>query len=532
MSSSVIGLRKDSGGRLAVMKVARPEPVTSGELTLKEPGQLHVYKRFLDFWDLMETVKKHGYLRAAMSMVGRSAVGAWWSLRKHPEYKGVPPELHRRKLMDFYNMRYRDWDNIKDFQSIAQKMMIGVMYLRFFGQVGYHILRDASGRAVGLDHLPGLIVPNVDNTGKFKTPAFVQFVSKDPRERVEFDDPRDIVYITNPDWEGSPLGGSDIESLTNLTLVLDLYLQTAAREYMKNRDKPEVVYELAPDISDEAFEAFVKEMEERYAGVNNLGRNPIAVQGEFKVHELRDLPSSLPYQESRKETREEELAVAGVSGAKLGLSDSMSNANLKENRREFHESTMVYLFRLFEMAFYEQIHLREFGYDGWEVKFNNPDFLNAVERATVHMRYRQQGVLNANEIRYELGKEPRTDEFGDEYVLPQGSPSLDAQGSPPEGREDRPDAPSETGEPTLDDQDPPRGDQHDDTSREDMLKELRQWRTFAVRRAEKGRTIREFHSEYIPEDIQASIQAIVQRESEPENLKRLFDDVINIVARA
>ena len=36
--------------------------------------------RFNQFWDMLEAVQIHGYIRAAMSVIGRSTVGAWWTL--------------------------------------------------------------------------------------------------------------------------------------------------------------------------------------------------------------------------------------------------------------------------------------------------------------------------------------------------------------------------------------------------------------------------------------------------------------------
>jgi len=488
-------------------------------------------RRFNEFWELMETIKKHGYIRAAMSVVGRSAVGAWWTLRRHAEYGKNAPDLHRKRLFNFYMMRSRQWDNIKDFQNVAFKLMIGIMYLRYFGQAAYEIIRDENtDLPLGLDFLPGLVLPNVDANGKFKSdgPAFIQYPTNNPSYRVEFASPRDLVYLVNPDWEGEPSGGTDIEALSTYTLPLDIYLLGAARDYMKNRDKPEVVYELAPDVSDEGFEAFVKEMQARHAGPSNMGRNPIAVQGEFKVHELRPLPDALPYQESRKETREEELAVAGVSGAKLGISEQMASANLREMRREFHETSLVPLFTLMEIGFFEQIHQREFGMDGWEFKFNRPDFLNAVEKATVHMRYRAMGVQNANEIRYDIGLPARTDPGGDAYIEPKGSSGAEP-GSPPEGRPVEPDDPSQTGEPTNDNQDPPRGDQHDDNTRENVIAELQQWKRFAIKRMKAGKRMREFYTVYIPRKIANILQGYVDNVSTHEELSELFDIAIEEV---
>jgi len=532
---SIYSVRKKKQNSVAITR--SPSPVMVGGQSFLSRDLNPTILRFVEFWELIDVVEKHGYLRAAMSVVGRSTVGTWWTLRRHAEYGKRAPDRHRRRLINFYMPNKKEWNNIKDFQTFAYKLMIGAMYLKLVGQVAYHIIRDANNQAVGLDHLPGLVIPNVDSSGYFKTPAFVQYPTKNPKDAVFFNNPRDIVFITTPDWRGSPMGGSDIEALTEYILPLDIYLQVAARDYMKNRDKPEVVYELAPDISEEGFNNFVEELNARHSGPANMGRNPIAVQGEFKVHELRPYPNSLPYQDSRKAAREEELAVAGVSGAKMGISDQMASANIRELRREFHETSMRPLFRLIEIAFYEQIHVREFGFMGWEFTFSNPDFLSAVERATVDMRYHDMGVLTPNEIRHDsLDKEPRKDEQGDMYV-DQGSDAEDSEptdypGSPPEGRPVEPDDPSQTGEPTLDDQDPPRGDGHDETTRDNVLRELRQWRTFVIRRMRYGRKTRDFNTREIRPELRDLIKEYVGRAVSPSEVTQIFNEVIEAVEEA
>jgi len=483
----------------------------------------------------MDTIKQHGYIRSAMGVIGRSAVGAWWSLRRHSEYGDVATTRQRTKLLNFYMYKYRTWDNIKDYQNMAYKIMIATQYLRFFGQAAFQVIRSKDGQPLGLDFLHGLVVPNVDGYGKFKSPAFVQYPERNPSVYTEYADPRDIIFLMLPDWEGSPLGGTDVEALSQYTLPIDLYLMVAAREYMKNRDKPEVVYSLPADISSEAFDSFVTEMETRHSGAANMGRNPIAVQGDLKVTELRPLPDALPYQESRKEARDEELALLGVNGGKLGLSDYMTNANLRELRREFHETSLLPLFTFVEMGLYEQAHVREFNIPGWVMKFNNPDFLNAVEKATVHMRYWQIGAVTPNEIRYDLGKVARADELGDEFRDQHTDPddmSVDnPQGSPPEGREPSPDDPGQVGGPAGTDADPVRGDQHDESSQDRFMQEVRGWRNFAVKRAKAGKfPIRQYHSELIPSDIQDSVQGMLTTAKSVADVQAVFDQFFGLIA--
>lgn len=486
--------------------------------------------RFSQFWDLMDTIKIHGYVRAAMSVIGRSTVGAWWSLRKHEEFGTQATERQRKRLIRFYLSPEKQWTNIKDFQSIAYKLMVGAMYLRYFGQVGFQILRNELGQPIGFDHLPGYIVPNVDDKGTFKSPAFFQYPSRNPKDRITFSSPRDIIFIVNPDFEGYPTGGADTASLTNFAFPLDIYLQTAAREYLKNRDKPEAFYLLSSDVSDEAFEDFVSALEEKYSGPSNIGKSPVAVKGDLEIKELRQLPSDLPYQQARDDVREELLAVSGTPGAKLGLTASMASANLREMRREFHEATMIPLFRLIEVALWEQLHVREMDAIGWEIRFNNPDFLNAVERATVHLRYKQMSVYSSNDIRYQLGDAPRKDELGDMFddQLAQSKQSAtpNPQGNAPEGRPVEPDAPSQTGEPNTDPPDPVRGDQHDEVSNVLMLQELRQWRSFSLRRV--GKEARPFQTNYLPDVIRAAIQNDLMGMTTAEEIKGYFAEAEQI----
>lgn len=517
--------KKNPGGRSALVKIAdRAADIQTPEQALVSDS------RWTKFWDLMDTIEVHGYLRAAMGVIGRSAVGTWWNLRKHKEFRSSARELHRKKLFDFYMFSRREWDNIKDYYSMAYKVMIGVMYLRYFGFCAFQIVRDNMGQPLGLDFLHGYVVPNVDERGYFKSPAFIQYPTNDKLDKVEFENSRDIVYIVNPDWKGYPAGGSDLNSLTEYTLPLDVHLQTAAREYIQNRNTPESFFILSPDISDEAFDDFVEVLEAKYAGPANMGRSPVAVQGELDIRTVSKIPSDLPYQGTRDGTRMETLAAAGVSPPKLGIFDEQTNASFREARREFHETSMTPLFRMFELGMYEQVHIREFGFVGWEFSFNSPDFLTAVERATVDMRYHGIGVLSPNEIRHGQGRDAREDELGDMYAdqltnAPATAPNQ--PGSPPEGRPVEPDDPSQTGEPTLDDQDPPRGDNHDDEAR-GMIGEVRRYRRFVNKRIKNGEEIRAFKSTILPRFMLAHINKGIA-EGNLDEINDMFSSVIGML---
>lgn len=496
-------------------------------------------KRFQLFWDLMDALRLQGYLRASISVIGRSAIGPGWELSKDLYFKEEATDAQAKRLRKFYSYDSKDWNNIKDWYTLTQKLLVGSQYLKFFGQAAFHILRNDRGTPQGLDFLFGLTVPNVDEQGNFKDgEAFHYFPERDPSKKVVFKDPRDVLYIVNPSFDGSHIGSSDVESLVEFNLPLSIYLSLAARRYMENRDTPELIYELPADISDEAFDEFIDVLESKYTGPQNIGKNPVVVAGELNIKEVsNELPKDLPYNEARLDALHETLAVTGTNIDKIGIPTDSDMAAFKERRREFHETTMLPLFRIIEDSLYEQIHLREFNVPGWRFTFKNPDFLTAVERATVHMRYRQQGVLNANEIRNELGLQERTDPDGEEYTVPTGTPT-ENQGAPPEGREDRPDSPGEVGEPTLDDQDPPRGDDHDDVNSEsrsiksargevdDIVEELEAYQRFLANH--KGTPPRDFVFVAVPDTVAYIIKEQIDAcEGDPKQVKQVFEDAVD-----
>ena len=482
--------------------------------------------------DLYSLIDSHGYLRAAISVMGRSAVGAWWTLTAHKEANS-PKELHRKKLYRFFAEPPGTWTNINDYYSIAYKIAIGVMYFKLFGQVAYHIVRDTNGEAVSMDHIPAFMVPNIDSYGKFKSPAFKAHRVDGTGDVVEYKDQNDIVYIINPDFGGSPMGASDLISLADFTFPIDIYLQLLARSYLQNNTRPELIYQLPESISEENFLDFVEEVTARWRGPQNAGRAPIVVQGDFKVHKIGDLPSDLPYNESRESTRDEEFAVTGVNGPKVGLIDDVSASAMKESRREFHESVMEPLFKVFEESFYWQICVRTFGYRDWRFKFNSPDFLTAVERATVDMRYYQANSVTPNEIRAGLDMDARGDEDGDLFLdqLKQKYGNADdedltpdePQGSPPEGREEEP----EDNTPSEDEGDPVRGDGHDTRVR-DLIDEVRTWRRFAINRLGSVNA-RKFNPEHLDEHSARVIQQQLDDALTKEHVDAVFKVVLDVL---
>ena len=485
-----------------------------------------VLYRYVMFNDIMDTLKVDGFLKAAIDSIANSGVGVGWKIAKHENYFESASEDNKKKLEEFYAYTPTDYKNIKDFYGNPSKIAAALVYLRFFGQAPFHVLKDKSGQPLGLEFIYGFVYPNVNKDGSFKRDAFVQ-IDLETGKKLESYSSDEIVFIINPDISGKPYGDMLVESLAQYSLPMDIYLQSSALSYLQKSKLPPAIWEVPEGIGDEEFKELADYIEDQYEGPDNVGKVPLVVSGEINIKRLESFPSDIPYLEARKQTREEIFTVIGTSARKLGLVDDEPVD--KEDRREFFETTMLPLFKYIEDGFNTQVHKRYFNIDDWVFRFGEVDFLDSVERATVHMRYIQSGVYSPDDVRGKTGDGPRPDGMGHVYVDPRAATtggSGEEQGSPPEGREDRPDKPSNTGEPTLDDQDPPRGDR-----RSLIIDELSSFQRFMSKRWDSKREsfVDFYWNVEGADDIKKMVQSIVSNTETKEEfisaLEKLRRDI-------
>lgn len=169
-------------------------------------------------------------------------------------------------------------------------------------------------------------------------------------------------------------------------------------------------------------------------------------------------------------------------------------SGMKEIRREFYESVLRPVSAMIEEAIYAQVCLREFGISGWKFAFGRPDFTTALEDASISMRRVQWGEWSPNESRTARGELPRED--GDYYLVPKNMGLMwPGEGRPaddPVGEDDGDLEPEE--ESPVPDSIPPE-------KVENMLAELRQWKTFELRVALGKRNKRPFVVEALGSEL-------------------------------
>lgn len=468
------------------------------------------YKDLLDAWTY------HSWLRAALSVVGRSLMGPGFDIEPVEGFRHSA--LQKKKIWSFLNSYGSgNWDSIKDYYTPAAKLYVTAILIKLLGRSGWEIIRGENGKAMGYDVIFGQVNPNVDDTGRFKRgePAFTQQFGSTTHN---FDNSQDIVYFLWPDADGSVTGGTDIESLVELVIPADLYAQSAYRNLHRNQSTPDGIWITDPGMDDDTYAAVVAQIDAKYQGQDNYGRAFITAKGDVDFKPIAQSRDDAPYLDGREMSRHETSAVTGVPGAKMGLTSEMSRAGLREVQRYFHESTMAPLFRFMEEVLYNQICIREFNAPGWRVKFKPPDFLTGMEKATIAQRYWGTGSLSPNEIRRGyLGLDSR--DGGDGYYVPanvSGGAALSQPGSAARAGAD------DSGLPTAD----YVGDEEKPLRADKMLKELRDWRKVEKRIRQGKRFQKEFECHEIPSRMAQGVKIVLELAETVEEVSEVFAELI------
>lgn len=370
---------------------------------------------------------QHSWTRATTISMGRAAVGSGLSFVRHPVFgkninKSRQKEIDR--IMDDVNQCFfgapKSIDYIQDTLSSSAKIYYTVNSFVLYGQACWEKIRDKDGKMIGFDALSGLVMPNVDVTGKFLNPAYLY---RPWNSQITVSYAKDeLVYFASPGIDLSIFGSSDYSALSNHTIPSDVYASKAYKLQFENINAPyNGVWVVDPSTSEEDYADFLALLANRYTGIETFGSNPLVIRGMAKFEEHRSRSNDdAPYLEGRRYNQEEISAVTGISSAKLGITDNASKTNHRELRREFHENTLRPIFAFIEEAIYNQVLVHEFGLTEFRLAFNRPDLSTALEEATIVGRYVQNGIYSPNEAREIVGRSAREDEYGDKYIIPSG----------------------------------------------------------------------------------------------------------------
>lgn len=372
---------------------------------------------------LIDTMYKYPWLNSSISHIAKSVVGSGYSLTLADLSEGKNSSVDskeksiERYLESKYLQKSSKFHNVKDLMTFSSKLTQTIIYYILFGYAAWETIFDDRGAASGFDFASELVIPNFRKNGDFKNPAYLgyPYFRDEPKEPSTYETPEKIVYFVNPAINGEFVGRTFLESLTNYVIPADIYAAYTYLNLHKNYSKPSGIWTV-PNVDRDEFKRFTQQLDQKYKGYENYGQSAIAVRGQVDFKEFRSpAKDDMPYIEGRKYSRNELATVLGVPTAMLGVPEDMDKSDMQSLQRQYYENTLRPITRVLEETINNQIIQRYFGTDELRFKFNQPDFMKAVERSSVARRFFEIGALSPNEIRRDyLRKPPR--EGGDLYV--------------------------------------------------------------------------------------------------------------------
>jgi len=397
-----------------------------------------------------------------------------------------------------------------------------------FGHSAWESVTDKGGKPIGFNFLPGVIRPNIEKDGRFKSPAYTQYLRSGAGvSKQDIMNPANIIYFSIPDFSGGVWMEESL-ALTDYSLPSEIYAARAFRAMHENRNAPHSgIWYTPEDVDKDTFDNFVSVIKKRYAGPDNYGRNPIIMKGKGGYEPLSLPNDEAPYKDGREIVRHEVSATVGVPGPKYGADlDQIGGNSLSELRREFYESLLRPVMSLLEEAIYIHVCVRLFDAPEWSFKFGRPDFTTAVEDASIELRRIQWGQWSPNEARRNRGEVPR--DGGDYYLIPANMNVVDPDAKPGPPDNDPVDDNQGDLEPSEEDPVPDTQPPERTESFSNAIEELKKWQRFAVRVAQGKRYGREFIAEFLPDAVTEKIREYINSlGNDAEGIHEMFEMFID-----
>ena len=166
-----------------------------------------------------------------------------------------------------------------------------------------------------------------------------------------------------------------------------------------------------------SFDEFKKEWEKSYG--QNSRNKTIFLSGGISYNRLTVTPEEAQFLETIKATTREICGIYGVPPHMVGDLERATFSNIEHQAIEFIQNTMVPWFVRFESYIDTCLLTQKEREQGYYTKFNTNSWLrgDSASRASMYQMMRQNGIMNADEIRALEDMNPQKGNTGKQYLV-------------------------------------------------------------------------------------------------------------------
>ena len=219
------------------------------------------------------------------------------------------------------------------------------------------------------------------------------------------------------------LEGDSTVTDVNIAIGLEILAETFGANFFKNGALPLLIFKYAEGSAgfetEEQEKQFLEDVQQAFGGANQLS-SMLVPKGIDKPETLAMEHDKAQYLETRQYQR---TVIAGAFGVPPHLTGDLSRGtfnNVEQQDKDFTLNVILPYIRCFESAMERDLLTDSDREQGVIIRFNMDADLRASfkERQEGLQIQRSNGIINANEWREMEGKNPRTDEEGDDYLHP------------------------------------------------------------------------------------------------------------------
>lgn len=317
------------------------------------------------------------------------------------------------KKIDKLRVETESWlEGMNDHQSFTETMMRVVIDLEATGNGYIEIGRTTSGQIGYVGHIPSATM----RVRRLKD-GYVQIISNrvvyfrnfgannydpignDPK-------PNEIIHFKKYSPLNAYYGVPDIVSAMN-SLVGDQFAEQYNIDYFENKAVPRyLITTKGVKLSSDSEDRLFRFLQTGLKGQNHrtlyvpLPGDTADNKTEFKMEPVENKVQEASFSQFRKDNRNNILMAHQVPLSKLGSPDAASVASAMSQDRTFRDQVCRPMQKMLENVISKII--KEFT-DMIELKFEEVNIVDEVQRSTIHKTYSDMNVMKPNEIRAEIG---------------------------------------------------------------------------------------------------------------------------------
>lgn len=243
--------------------------------------------------------------------------------------------------------------------------------------------------------------------------------------------PDEIIHIRENSGDNIFVGSSRLDSARESINVL-MSMKGFQKTFFNNSAVPGLILTTPNPLSQRVKDRLLHSWRARYNPAKG-GKSPMILDGDFKVESMTKYSfKELDFNESIKTYEYTILKALGIPPLLL---DSGNNANINPNLRMFYINTVMPLTNKVVQALemYFGYDIKPVTHDVLALRPELRDFSNYLTSIV------NAGIIDRNEAREEIRKEPRSEKMASELILPAniaGSAQDPSTGGRPSGSED------------------------------------------------------------------------------------------------